>query len=434
MKLWVKRLCAKWSKADKRKSPRQRFLPQIEPLESRETPNSLYNPLFASAFLSLDQLNAPYSIVPGDGSNSGSSDQGDGGGDGSSGGDGSEGGSGDGTGSSQPPPNNFTAADPAAAASTVNLNASLFDSVLGGDDASFAAQVAAAVGGQGQSGQAAGTPGVGAAVVIGLPGPSTPPMSPAVPPDAPPARRPPSPRPLEQPQPSASACRRASSTGIRSPCSAARPFAPLTPFVVSAGMAVPAAHSGGGTTSRPAWTPTASATPRPPSTPGRLQRLADTGRGRRPDLRGDVLLPATTSRPSRPRPAGRRSTTGAQSGYTFVANNDDGQYNFTLTAALTADEVGSQTVTTSSAGGPTSTLTTTWQSESQYDRTITDTSNPATGAASGSDSGGGVTTQSSSTPGRTRRPITVGFGVGTVSGSTGRLQRPGRVVPIRDPG
>ena len=97
---------------------------------------------------------------------SGSSDQGDG--DGSSGGDGStQGGSDGGTGGTQPP-FNFTPADPAAAASTINRNASLFDSVLGDDASNFASLVASAVGGQGQSG---GTPGVGAAIVIGLPTP-----------------------------------------------------------------------------------------------------------------------------------------------------------------------------------------------------------------------------------------------------------------------
>ncbi len=177
MKLRGKHLCAKWFRADKRKSPpRARVVPQIEQLESRETPNSLYNPLFGSAFLSLDQLDAPYSIVPG---GDGSSDQGDG--DGSSGGDGStQGGSDGGTGGTQPP-FNFTPADPAAAASTINQNANLFDSVLGDDASNFASLVASAVGGQGQSG---GTPGVGAAIVIGLPTPAAPPTSPATPPDA----------------------------------------------------------------------------------------------------------------------------------------------------------------------------------------------------------------------------------------------------------
>ena len=44
----------------------------LEQLEARETPNSLYNPLFGTAFLSLDQLDVPYTIAPADGSISGS--------------------------------------------------------------------------------------------------------------------------------------------------------------------------------------------------------------------------------------------------------------------------------------------------------------------------------------------------------------------------
>ncbi len=78
------------------------------------------------------------------------------------------------------------------------------------------------------------------------------------------------------------------------------------------------------------------------------------------------------------------------SGYTFIANDDNGNYSFTLMAALTACETGSQTQTTSASDGSTNTVTTTWQSEAQYDRTITNTTNQATGAATGSDSGGGV--------------------------------------------
>ena len=105
------------------------------------------------------------------------------------------------------------------------------------------------------------------------------------------------------------------------------------------------------------------------------------------------------------------------SGYTFVANNDNGNYASTLTAALTADETGSQTLTTTADDGSTNAATTTWQSESQYDRSITDTTDQATGAATGSDSGGNVATQSSSTNGTYSRPITTGFGAGTVSGS-----------------
>ena len=107
------------------------------------------------------------------------------------------------------------------------------------------------------------------------------------------------------------------------------------------------------------------------------------------------------------------------SGYTFIANNDNGQYAFTLTAALTACETGSQTQTTSASDGSTSTLTTTWQSEAQYDRTITDTTSQSTGAATGSDSGGGMATQSSSTTGTYSNPFSVGNGSGTVNGTQG---------------
>ena len=138
--------------------------PMLEQLEARETPDSLYNPLFGTAFLSLDQLDVSLrhrprrrfdlrKLVPG----GAGSTQG-----------GSTGGTG---GTSQPPPDNFTPADPAAAAATVNQNANLFDSTLDTDDAAFAANVAAAVGGSGGGG-AGGGGGVGAAVVIGLPTPS----------------------------------------------------------------------------------------------------------------------------------------------------------------------------------------------------------------------------------------------------------------------
>ena len=157
------------------------FRPMLEALEAREACNSLYNPLFGSAFLALDPLDVPYSVVSGDGSNSGSSSQGDGSGDGSTGG----------TGETQFPSGNFAAADAtfAAATSVIDLNASLFDSVLNTDDASFAASVAAVAGGTGQS---TGTPGVGAAVVIGLPGPATPRRPRERARTRPPARRPPS--------------------------------------------------------------------------------------------------------------------------------------------------------------------------------------------------------------------------------------------------
>ena len=244
MKLWVKHLRAVWFLSDKRQNtPKARFVPQLEQLESRETPNSLYNPLFGSVFLSLDPLDVPYSTVSGDGSTSGTSSQGDGSG-GSTGGTGStQGDSGGGTGSTQPPSDNFSAADPAVSASTIDTNAGLFDSALNTDNAAFAALVAAAIGGQGQSG---GTSGVGAAVVIGLATPAAPPTSPATPQNATagpaPALAPP-----------------AGTTGIigqgLSPSEfGLNPFtlrgsgatiSALTPFAVSSSMTVPAAASGG---------------------------------------------------------------------------------------------------------------------------------------------------------------------------------------------
>ena len=414
MKLWTNLLRAKWFQGDDRKSKAKAwFLPRLEELERREAPVSLFNPLFASAFLSLDPLAAPYSIVPGDGSNSGSSDQGDGGGDGSSGGDGSQGGDGGGSGASQPPPDNFVAADPAAAASTVNLNAGLFDSVLGGDDASFAAIVSAAVGGQGQS---AGTPGVGAAVVIGLPGPSTPPTSPAVPQDA--ASGPaPALAPTPGTAPTVGVGLSPSEFNLNPfPLLSGPTIAPLTPFVVGAAMTVPAAHPGGGTTVT---------TGTDANSIGFTTTTTDSfafNATLTPDAAGGLTYEETYSFTydvqTVPAATGGASVHDwGASGYTFIANNDGGNYSFTLTAALTADETGSVTQT-STAAGSTSTATTTWKSETQYDRTLTDTTNPATGAATGSDSGGGVATQSSSTTGTYSRPITVGFGSGTVSGST----------------
>ena len=410
MKLRGKHLCAKWFRADKRKSPpRARVVPQIEQLESRETPNSLYNPLFGSAFLSLDQLDAPYSIVPG---GDGSSDQGDG--DGSSGGDGStQGGSDGGTGGTQPP-FNFTPADPAAAASTIDWNASLFDSVLGDDASNFASLVAAAVGGQGQSG---GTPGVGAAVVIGLPTPAAPPTSPATPPDA-----------TSGPAPAVYPTRGAAPTvgvGLSPSQFGLDPFpllggatvGALTPFVVGAGMTVPAAASGGGATVT---------TGTDANSIGYTTTTIDSysfGASLAQDAAGGLTYEETYSFSydiqTVPAATGGASVHDwGASGYTFIANNDNGNYAFTLTAALTADEVGSQTQTTTASDGSTSTTTTNWKSESQYDRTITDTTSPSTGAATGADSGGGVTTQSASSVGTYSRPITIGFGAGTVTGSS----------------
>ncbi len=64
MKLWVKHLCALWFVKDKQPSPvKASFRPLLEPLEARETCNSLFNPLFGTAFLSLEQPNVPQSIL-----------------------------------------------------------------------------------------------------------------------------------------------------------------------------------------------------------------------------------------------------------------------------------------------------------------------------------------------------------------------------------
>ena len=101
----------------------------LEELESREACNSLFNPLFGTAFLSLEPLDTPYSVIAGDGSTSDSSSSdsggGDGGGDSSGGTDSTQGGD---TGITEPPPNNYSPADPAAAITAIDWNASLFDS------------------------------------------------------------------------------------------------------------------------------------------------------------------------------------------------------------------------------------------------------------------------------------------------------------------
>ncbi len=351
----------------------------------------------------------PYAIAPGDGTGSGSSGQGGGN---SGGNNGSQGGSG---GSASPA--TFTPADPAAAASTVNDNANPFDSTWGVEASPYAGQVAATVGGQGQSsGQSGGTAGVGAAVVIGLASPASPPASPT-----PPANASTGPAPAFAPGRGSAAIL---GVGLSSSQFGLNPFtlldgatvSALTPFPVGSGMSIPTAHSGGGTTvttgtdannigyttvTTDSWSFNATLTQ--DSAGG--QTYEETY-----SFTYDVLTTPSAS-------GGASVHDWGASGYTFVANDDNGVYSFTLTAALTADEVGSQTVTTSSSGGPTSTMTTTWKSESQYDRTITDTSNPTTGAVSGSDSGGGVTTQSTSSSGTYGRPITVGFCAGTVSGS-----------------
>ncbi len=366
----------------------------LESLEVREACNSLYNPLFGSVFLSLDSLDVPYSIVPGNGS----SDQGDGSGDGATGGTGStQGGSDGGTGGSQPPSDNFTPADPAAAAATIDLNASLFDSVLGDDASNFASLVASAVGGQGQS---AGTPGVGAAVVIGLPGPATLPTT-----SGGSQNSTTGPAPAIYPPAGTVG---AVGVGLSPSEFGLNPFtlrgngatvSALTPFVVSAGMSVPAAASNGATTVT---------TGSDANGIGFTTTTIDSysfGASLAQDSNGGLTYEETYSFSydvqTVPAATGGASVHDwGASGYTFIANNDNGQYSFTLTAALTACEVGAQTQTTTASDGSTSTLTTTWQFEAQYDRTITDTTSQATGAATGSDSGGGAATESSTTAGR----------------------------------
>ncbi len=268
---------------------RPSFRPMLESLEVREACNSLYNPLFGSAFLSLDSLDAPYSIVPGDGSDSGSSDQG---GDGSTGGTGStQGGSDGGTGGSQPPSDNFTPADPAAAAATIDDNADQFDSVLSDDAANFAQLVAAAINAQSQQyGQPSATPGVGAAVVIGLSSPANPPTPPPVPDDAPTG-----PAPAVSPAPGVPG---SIGVGLSPSQFGLNPFTllsgatvgALTPFAVSPGMSVPAAASNGATTVTTGTGANSIGYTTTTIDCVRLQRLAGAGFHRRSDLRGDVLL------------------------------------------------------------------------------------------------------------------------------------------------
>ena len=60
----------------------------LEALEAREACNSLYNPLFGSAFLALDDLtDVPYSVVPGDDGSDGGTGAGQDGSDGGAGSD-----------------------------------------------------------------------------------------------------------------------------------------------------------------------------------------------------------------------------------------------------------------------------------------------------------------------------------------------------------
>ena len=305
MKLWVKRLCKTWFLSDKRKSlpkAKARFLPQLEVLETRETPNSLFNPLFASAFEQMDGLTLPaYTVVPGwDPAPGMSPGAGDGGG--STGGTGStQGGSDGGTGATPPPSDNFSAGDAAAATSTINLDANLFASVLDGDNASFAANVATAVSGSGGGGTGGGS---GAAVVIGVPTPSaaggatsggtqggntTPPVI------------------TPGPPPALSAAPGTAATigvGLSSSDFGLNPFtlrsgatiSALTAFAVSSGMSIPAAQSGGGTTTTSGTT---SASGTGASGYGYTQTTTDsyafnagltTTCRRRPELPGDLLL------------------------------------------------------------------------------------------------------------------------------------------------
>ena len=415
MKLWVKRLCARVVQGRQAEKPSTALLPQIEPLESRETPNSLYNPLFASAFLSLDQLNAPYSIVPGDGSNSGSSDQGDGGG--------------DGVrrrrlrgrlrrrhGSVPTAPQQLHCRGPGR----------------GGLDRQPERQPVRLGAGRGR--RLLRRPGRGGRRRPGPIGPggrdarsrrgrgdrSARPLHPSDVPRRFPGRAA-GPAPALAPTPGT-----APTVGVGlSPSEFNRnPFpllsgatvAPLTPFVVSAAW--------------PSRPPTPAAARPSPTGSGRqqhrlhhdhhrllrLQRHADTGRRRRPDLRRDVFLQLRRpDRPGRDRWGGgprlgriRLHLPRQQRRRRLRLHSDRGP-DRRRDRLVDADQHGRRL---DEHGDDDLGV------QTQYDRTLTNTTSQATGAATGSDSGGGVATQSSSTTGTYSRPMTIGFGVGTVSGST----------------
>ena len=418
MKLWTKHLRALRFLADKQDpSPKRRFIPQIEPLENRETPNCLFNPLFGTAFLSLETLDPPYSVIAGDGSSSDSSDQGGGDGGGSGGGGSTQGGD---TGST-PPSNNYYPSDPAAAISAIDWNASLFDSVFNDADAAFAMKAAADIG----VGPSAGA-GVGAAVVIGLPGPTMGGATNSGGSQGGNANPPPvtsGPPPAVSPAPGAAPT---VGVGLSSSQFGLDPFtllsgptvSALTPFVVSSGMTVPTAASNGGTTVTAGTD--ANGIGYTTTTTDAYAFNASETQGSDGGLTYQESYNFTYDIGIAPAATGGVAVHDwGASGYTFVAANDNGQYTFTLVAALTSNETGSQTQTTTATDGSTTALTTNWQSQAQYDRTIDDVTTQTTGAATGDDSAGGVTTQSSSTAGSYFRPITVGSGTGTVAGTQG---------------
>ncbi len=210
------------------------FRPMLEALEAREACNSLYNPLFGSAFLALDPLDVPYSVVSGDGSIRIVRRSGDG-----------PGRVGRRAGRTQFPTvsgrrgRGLRRRDfgDRPERQPVRLGAEHGRRLLRGERR----------GGRRRNGPVPGTPGVGAAVVIGLPGPATPPTTSGACQDATPG-----PAPAVSPAGTAGAVGQSLSPGEFG----LNPFnlrgsgatvSALTPFVVSAGMSVPAAQSGGGT-------------------------------------------------------------------------------------------------------------------------------------------------------------------------------------------
>ena len=299
--------------------------------------------------------------------------------------------------------------------------------MLGGDDTAFAANVAATVGANGGGGAG----GSGAAVVIGLPTPSagTGQMGTQSGDTTPPPVTPGPPPPLS----AAPGTAETVGVGLSPSDFGLNPFTlrsgatigALTPFLVTPGMSVPAAQSGGQTVTTAGTAPSADGSSssggwsydQTTTTAYALNAsettLADGGQSftETYSFSYDVQTTPTST-------GGATVHDWGASGYTFLATNDGGQYAFTLVATLASYETGTQTQTTAPGDGSTNTSTTTWQSSSQYDRTITNVT-WASGAASGSDSGGGVATQSSTSTGTYSNPISLGVygGVGTVSGS-----------------
>ena len=246
-------------------------------------------------------------------------------------------------------------------ATAIDLNAGLFDSILGNADASFAASVAASVGGAGSRRR----PGAGAAVVVGLPTPTTGGATTAAATNPPPVT-------LGPPPAVYAPAGAAAGVGVSlSPTEfGTNPFtlragatiSALTPFVVSSGTVVPAPASGGVSlttggvdANNIAYTTTTTdsyslAASQAPDAAGGLTYTETYS------FTYDIqTVPAATG--------GATVHDWGASGYTFLANNDNGSYSFTLIAALSAFESGSQTQTTTADDGSTNTLTTTWQSQ-----------------------------------------------------------------------